>query len=121
MELNITHIQHYLAYGLKVQFSDSNYKKHHGIDVPTIGKLLGLNIYDQSDTIMVSVHSENGIRHGLLLSEVKPLLLPLSALYEEIDGEIGIQKIGKLYEPNGKLLYDDGKYSFGYTCSSIRF
>ncbi|MBS5907844.1 MAG: hypothetical protein KIC84_11525 [Dysgonomonas mossii] len=77
MELNITHLQHYLAYGLRVQYEDKIYK--------LTGSFEKACSIEKGNTTCVP-----------LITEIKPLLLPLSALYEEIDGEIGIVELAKI-------------------------
>ena len=66
-KLTISHIQHYLAYGLKVQWFTGRVETVNFHRIPTA-----------------------------ILTNSKPLLLPLSALYEEIDGEIGIVELAKM-------------------------
>lgn len=96
MELNITHLQYYPIGGenaLSVQKkgTDWNY---------------------QIDSVSVEgVTTNTSFSHYWEYDEIKPLLLPLSALYEEIDGEIGIICLAKLAA--SKSLTDKGEWILG--------
>lgn len=86
-KLSISHIAPYLPYGLKV--------KHESIDedVTEICNLESLSL----DCITF----DNGCDYYFDDSEydnpiIKPLLRPLSDLYKEIDGEVGIVELAKI-------------------------
>lgn len=81
--LTISHLQHYLAYGLRVQYKNE------------IKKVVGLNV-DYHPTIEVRIDDDVARYASIHIAQTKPLLLPLSALYEEIDGEIGIVELAKI-------------------------
>lgn len=81
-QLQINHIAPYLPYGLKCQID------------------LGQNEIIVTDSWGLKTGSDypasyynEGKRYGLMLSQIKPLLRPLSDLYKEIDGEIPVDII----------------------------
>ena len=118
MELNITHLQHYLAYGLKVQYEgiingtelkqwEKEFSDRYEINgiyptIPCPEAIIG----DKIGFVKRIEFRKNGSPSFLIgnkvgkryydLEGVKPLLLPLSVLYEEIDGEIGIIELAKI-------------------------
>ena len=92
-KLNITHLAPYLPYGLKCQID------------------LGQNEIIVTDSWGLKTGSDypasyynEGKRYGLMLSQIKPLLHPLSDLYKEIDGKVGIEEIAKML--SGTVLVD---------------
>lgn len=115
MELNITHLQHYLAYGLRVQ--------HTSIDEDVT------DICNVESISIDCVTFDNGCDYYFEDSEednpiIKPLLLPLSALYEEIDGEIAMKVIGEMLGYDlSKYVDNDGDifYGFDLTDKSIPY
>lgn len=126
MELELKHIQSYQIGGdksLKVQFADPNYKKHHDKNISVIGRLVGINVWDKSQSIFASIEADNGCRYGLSLDEIKPLLLPMSSLYTEMeDGKVPMKIIGEMLEYDlEKYVDDDGDifYGFDLTDTSI--
>lgn len=87
-KLQINHIAPYLPYGLKCQID------------------LGQNEIIVTDSWGLKTGSDypasyynEGKRYGLMLSQIKPLLRPLSDLYKEIDGEVGIVELAKIEHP----------------------
>lgn len=112
MELELKHIQSYQIGGdksLKVQFADPNYKKHHDKNISVIGRLVGINVWDKSQSIFASIEADNGCRYGLSLDEIKPLLLPMSSIYKEMeDGTVPIVELAKI---TGWLTIQDWKVS----------
>lgn len=98
-KLNISHIAPYLPYGLKCQCRDLGILEL--TSVSTINKdyqcwfesALDYNNRDFNYGIL-SRNSECGI--GFNLDKIKPLLHPLSDLYKEIDGKVGIVELAKI-------------------------
>lgn len=91
-KLQINHIAPYLPYGLKCQID------------------LGQNEIIVTDSWGLKTGSDypasyynEGKRYGLMLSQIKPLLRPLSDLYKEIDGKVGIVDLAKIHD----LDFDD--------------
>lgn len=101
-KLQINHIAPYLPYGLKCQID------------------LGQNEIIVTDSWGLKTGSDypasyynEGKRYGLMLSQIKPLLHPLSDLYKEIDGKVGIVDLAKISADfKWKLgrFYCDGEY-----------
>lgn len=92
-KLQIKHIAPYLPYGLKCQID------------------LGQNEIIVTDSWGLKTGSDypasyynEGKRYGLMLSQIKPLLRPLSDLYKEIDGKIGIVELAKMLGDFKELL-----------------
>lgn len=79
MELNITHLQHY-PMGGENALNITNGEE--------IKKVDGIYTFDNKKEFWLKSDGWN-----LHCDSWKPLLLPLSALYEEIDGEIGIVQL----------------------------
>lgn len=48
---------------------------------------------------------EDGVRESYSIKFLKPLLRPLSDLYKEIDGKVGIVELAKIHDPD----FDDGE------------
>lgn len=46
--------------------------------------------------------------------DLKLVLKPISDLYKEINGEVGIGAIGKMFEPNGVLYCEDDTWTYGW-------
>lgn len=89
-ELEIKHLCSYLPYELKWYHSNKN--GTHPI-----------TLYN-ANTIISAVNNQN----------YKIVLRPMSDLYKEINGEVGIGAIGKIFEPNGVLNFEDGNYYYGW-------
>lgn len=91
MELNITHLQHYPLFGDNGLKVFSNYwSKNKKIGICSISV-----ITNESDNNIGLIGKDKFERYDHIRN-IKPLLLPLSALYEEIDGEIGIVELFKM-------------------------
>lgn len=90
MKLELKHIALYLPYGLKWYHSNRN--GTHPI-----------TLYN-ANTIISAVNNQN----------YKIVLRPMSDLYKERNGEVGIVAIGKMFEPNGALNFEDGNYYYGW-------
>lgn len=78
MKLELKHLAPYLQHNLKCQVTDKRKRK-----IATLGGLYN----DGNCVFHDTIESEKGFKR------IKPLLLPLSALYEVIDGEIGIVQL----------------------------
>lgn len=76
-KLKLEHIAPYLPYGLKCQI---DLGQNEIIITDSWGLKTGSD-YPAS-------YYDEGKRYGLMLSQIKPLLHPMSDLYKEIDGEI---------------------------------
>lgn len=92
-QLKLSHIAPYLPYGLKCQI---DLGQNEIIVTDSWGLKTGSD-YPAS-------YYDEGKRYGLMLSQIKPLLRPLSDLYKEIDGEVGIVEIAKML--SGTVLVD---------------
>lgn len=98
-KLQLKHIAPYLPYGLKCQCRDLGILEL--TSVSTINKdyqcwfesALDYNNRDFNYGIL-SRNSECGI--GFNLDKIKPLLHPMSDLYKEIDGKVGIVELAKI-------------------------
>ena len=99
-KLEIKHIAPYLPYGLKWGFEGEDITHEVvGLDIISTGVKLISPYYNYG-----SCEINNG----------RPLLRPMSDLYKEINGEVGINVIGKMFEPNGVLNFEDGNYYYGW-------
>ena len=87
MKLTIEHIQHYPVGGKNAL------KLIHNSAIHT---LVGLNEDCLDVHIRDSKYPNSIYPIQIGIENCKPLLLPLSALYEEIDGEIGIVELAKI-------------------------
>lgn len=76
-KLELKHIAPYLPYGLKVEFNRKIYPKKRECQVLTINTL---RLCEEAPSKF----------------SIKPLLRPLSDLYKEIDGVVGIVEIAKM-------------------------
>lgn len=98
----------YLPYDLVVMSGDSydtdDRLEHKG--VMTYGHSSDDNSRSKDFSITEIAFSENNIvtRLGVIKRKVKPVLKPLSDLYKEIDGEVGIVEIAKML--SGTVLVD---------------
>lgn len=133
MELKINHLQHYLAYGLKVQYKgiingaelkqwEKKFSDRYEINgayptIPCPEAIIGDKVgfikkieFRKNGSPSFFIGNKVGKRY-YDLDGIKPLLLPLSALYEEIDGEIGIICLAKLAA--AKSLTDKGEWILG--------
>lgn len=107
MELNITHLQHYPIGGenaLRLMHNDANII------------LVGVQNYNIIDVhIRDAKYSDSICPVQVYLKDCKPLLLPLSALYEEIDEEIGMKVIGEMLGYDlSKYVDNDGDIFYGF-------
>lgn len=84
-QLKLSHIAPYLPYGLKCQI---DLGQNEIIATDSWGLKTGSD-YPAS-------YYDEGKRYGLMLSQIKPLLRPMSSLYKEIDGKVGIEEIAKI-------------------------
>lgn len=119
-QLQINHIAPYLPYGLKCQID------------------LGQNEIIVTDSWGLKTGSDypasyynEGERYGLMMSQIKPLLRPLSDLYKEIEGKVGIVEIFRMFGiyhenirvTNCGLKYDDGAewllFDWSYSAQSF--
>lgn len=126
MKLELNHLAPYLPYGLKVQYEgiingaelkqwEKEFSDRYEINgtYPTrpypeaiIGNKVGFIKrieFRKNGSPSFLIGNKVGKRY-YDLEGIKPLLLPLSALYEEIDGEIGIVEIAKIL--SGTILVD---------------
>lgn len=144
MELELKHLAPHLPYGLKVQYEGiingselSDFDKAFNeslekeskllLDRPDerigfkIGKIRRIEFWDRWANIWVG----NKRLKRVLLSEIKPLLLPMSSLYTEMeDGNVPMKVIGEMLEYDlKKYTYDDGDvfYGFDLTDTSIPY
>lgn len=98
-KLELKHIAPYLPYGLKWKFDGEDFT--HDI--------VGLDITNRG-VKLVSPYNDYG---DCEISSGKPLLLPMSSLYKEIDGKVGIVDLAKISADfKWKLgrFYCDGEY-----------
>lgn len=71
-------------------------------------------------TVSIGAFKDSEISYSWLLNDdyrkmsYRLLLRPMSDLYKEINGEVGINVIGKMFEPNGVLNFEDGNYYYGW-------
>lgn len=115
MKLELKHIAPYLPYGLKVTFESDEYKHF----------LAGLNIYDRG-CMLVSPFNDSG---DAKISDCKPLLLPLSAIAEQLpDGSVPIVELAKIaYPKDSKFELTNGyvdlglDYSFHFLNDAVSF
>lgn len=91
MELNITHLQHYPIGG------ENALMMYAGMldGVKLIYPVLGINNINNSIKTFINGEDDSvgTIMMDIKQYALKPLLLPISALYEEIGGEIGIVQL----------------------------
>lgn len=109
-KLQLKDIQHYPIGGNNALMLYNTIKKD-------VGKIWGIHSYPQSGDIFVTAIHVDNVREALSLSEVKPILRPMSDLYKPCleGGKIPIEIIGKIFEPNGILLHEDENlYSYGW-------
>lgn len=111
MELELKHLAPYLPYGLKVETPDG-IKTLKGID--TINNdAIGLLYWNDTKAALS------------FSTDCKPLLLPMSSLYTEMeDGNVPMKVIGEMLEYDlKKYTYDDGDvfYGFDLTDTSIPY
>lgn len=99
MKLEITHLAPYLPYGLKWKFDGEDFT--HDI--------VGLDITNRG-VKLVSPYNDYG---DCEISSGKPLLLPMSSLYTEIDGKVGIVEIAKKH-----IEYDEKKGDYDFKLDS---
>lgn len=116
-QLQIKHIAPYLPYGLKWKFDGEDFT--HDI--------VGLDITNRG-VKLVSPYNDYG---DCEISSGKPLLLPMSSLYKEIDGEVGIVEIFRMFGiyhenirvTNCGLKYNDGAewllFDWSYSAQSF--
>lgn len=84
MELELKHLAPYLPYNLKCQVTDKRKRK-----IATLGGLYN----DGNCVFHDTIESEKGFKR------IKPLLLPMSSLYTEMeDGTVHIVELFKMYE-----------------------
>lgn len=91
-QLQINHIAPYLPYGLK-------YQGYYG-GVSTMRDIKHIRDYNEE----TDEYTPNIQVDGYTIEFIKPLLHPLSDLYKEIDGEVGIVEIAKML--SGTVLVD---------------
>lgn len=125
----------YLPYDLVVMSGDSydtdDRLEHKG--VMTYGHSSDDNSRSKDFSITEIAFSENNIvtRLGVIKRRVKPVLKPLSDLYKEIDGEVGIVEIFRMFGiyhenicvTNCGLKYNDGAewllFDWSYSAQSF--
>lgn len=87
-KLEIKHIAPYLPYGLK-------YQGYYG-GVSTMRDIKHIRDYnEQTDEYTPNIQVD-----GYTIEFIKPLLHPLSDLYKEIDGKVGIVELAKIHDPD---------------------
>lgn len=116
-KIELKHIAPYLPYGLKWKFDGEDFT--HDI--------VGLDITNRG-VKLVSPYNDYG---DCEISSGKPLLLPMSSLYKEIDGEVGIVEIFRMFGiyhenirvTNCGLKYNDGAewllFDWSYSAQSF--
>lgn len=98
MKLEITHLAPYLPYGLKWKFDGEDFT--HDI--------VGLDITNRG-VKLVSPYNDYG---DCEISSGKPLLLPMSSLYTEMeDGTVPIVELAKMAAT--QMLTDKGEWTLG--------
>ena len=111
MKLNISHLCPYLPYGMKWKFDGEDLT--HDV--------VGLDITNRG-VKLVSPYNDYG---DCEISSGKPILLPISSLYTEMeDGKVPMKVIGEMLEYDlKKYTYDDGDvfYGFDLTDTSIPY
>lgn len=119
-KLSISHIAPYLPYGLKCQID-------LGQNEIVVTDSWGL----KTGSDYPASYYDEGKRYGLMLSQIKPLLRPMSSLYKEIDGEVGIVEIFRMFGiyhenirvTNCGLKYNDGAewllFDWSYSAQSF--
>lgn len=120
MELELKHLAPYLPYGLK--------------GIAYVSKDIALDYVDIKGCNRSELYCEytseryknmSGTRKWFDLYEVKPILLPISSLYTEMeDGKVPMKVIGEMLEYDlKKYTYDDGDvfYGFDLTDASIQY
>lgn len=81
MKLELKHIAPYLPYEVNVEFNRKIYPKKREYQVLTINTL---RLCEEAPSKF----------------SIKPLLRPLSDLYKEIDGKVGIVELAKIHDPD---------------------
>lgn len=102
-KLQIKHTAPYLPYGLKCQCRDLGILELTSIS--TINKDYQCWFESALDyanrDFNYNILSQNGqCGIGFNLDKVKPVLKPLSDLYKEIDGKVGIVDLAKMHDPD---------------------
>ena len=107
MKLSISHLAPYLAYGLK--------------GIAYVSKDIALDYVDIIGCNRSELYCEytseryknmSGARKLFDLYEVKPLLIPISSLYTEMeDGKVPIVELAKMAET--QMLTDKGEWTLG--------
>lgn len=102
MELELRHLAPYLPYGLMVQLSqkgifnlDEEFPQPHN-EICEITNILKCNNEWQVEISDVAGNDSFGL---IDLEEIIPLLLPMSDLYKEIEGVVGIVELAKIEHP----------------------
>lgn len=99
-KLELKHLCSYLPYGLRWRFE--------GEDITH--EVVGLDIIDTGVKLISPYYNYGSCE----INNGRPLLRPMSDLYNEINGSVGIVDVGKMFKPNGILSYEDCRYSFGW-------
>lgn len=118
-QIELNHIAPYLPYGLK-------YKGYYG-GVSTMRDIKHIRDYNEE----TDEYTPNIQVDGYTIEFIKPLLRPLSDLYKDIDGEVGIVEIFRMFGiyhenirvTNCGLKYNDGAewllFDWSYSAQSF--
>lgn len=114
-KLELKHISPYLPYGLKFEYKNE------------IHKMVGLN-GDYHPTVEIRIDDDCARYASIKIVDIKPFLHPLSDLYKEIDGKVGIVELAKMLGDFKELLSvsveddavnDEGNPSPYYECKYV--